>query len=86
MTESHAPEVGMLLGSKSDLPLARKAEDIFAFFAVSWEITIASAHRTPCIGVDTEAGHETDHGEEQTRKIGTVTAAGLGQRVEDPGG
>ncbi|GAB1427785.1 5-(carboxyamino)imidazole ribonucleotide mutase [Aminivibrio sp.] len=47
MTESHAPEVGMLLGSKSDLPLARKAEDIFAFFGVSWEITIASAHRTP---------------------------------------
>ncbi|NLB83694.1 MAG: 5-(carboxyamino)imidazole ribonucleotide mutase [Synergistaceae bacterium] len=47
MINTVAPEVGVLLGSKSDLPLARKAGEIFAFFAVPWEITIASAHRTP---------------------------------------
>ena len=47
MTKITAPEVGVLLGSKSDLPLARKAGEIFSFFGVSWEITIASAHRTP---------------------------------------
>lgn len=41
------PEIGILLGSKSDLPLVKKVEDVFSFFEVSWEISIASAHRTP---------------------------------------
>jgi len=41
------PEIGIVIGSKSDLPLVKKAEDVFSFFGVRWEITIASAHRTP---------------------------------------
>ena len=42
-----SPEVGILIGSKSDYPLVKKVEDVFAFFGVSWEISVASAHRTP---------------------------------------
>ena len=41
------PEIGIVVGSKSDLPLVKKAEDVFSFFSIRWEITIASAHRTP---------------------------------------
>lgn len=40
-------EVGIILGSKSDLPLVKKAGEIFDLFHVPWEVTIASAHRTP---------------------------------------
>lgn len=40
-------DVGFILGSKSDLPLVKKAGEVFAFFGISWEVTIASAHRTP---------------------------------------
>ncbi len=41
------PEVGILLGSKSDLALVKKVGDVFSFFDVSWELSVASAHRTP---------------------------------------
>lgn len=44
---SRSPEVGVLIGSQSDYPLVKKVEDVFAFFGVSWEISVASAHRTP---------------------------------------
>jgi phosphoribosylaminoimidazole carboxylase PurE protein len=46
MTKKTA-EIGILLGSKSDLALVKKVEEVFSFFDVSWEISIASAHRTP---------------------------------------
>ncbi|MBP6333112.1 MAG: 5-(carboxyamino)imidazole ribonucleotide mutase [Aminivibrio sp.] len=45
--EKSTPEIGILLGSKSDLALVKKAEDVFSFFGVTWEISVASAHRTP---------------------------------------
>ncbi len=41
------PEVGIVMGSKSDLPLVKKVKEVFDYFGVSWEITVASAHRTP---------------------------------------
>ena len=44
---SPRPEVGIVMGSKSDLPLVKKVEEVFGYFGVSWEITVASAHRTP---------------------------------------
>ena len=37
----------MILGSKSDMPVAEKAEKILKKFSVDYEIKIASAHRTP---------------------------------------
>jgi 5-(carboxyamino)imidazole ribonucleotide mutase len=40
-------DVLVILGSKSDLPVAEKAKAIFEELGVAHEITIASAHRTP---------------------------------------
>jgi len=37
----------MILGSKSDMPVAEKAEKILKNFSVKYEIKVASAHRTP---------------------------------------
>lgn len=41
------PEVGIIMGSKSDLPVMRKAADILKELGVSFEMTVVSAHRTP---------------------------------------
>lgn len=41
------PQVGIIMGSKSDLPVMQKAADILAEFAIPYEITVVSAHRTP---------------------------------------
>jgi len=37
----------IILGSKSDMPVAEKAEKILKKFSVDYEIKVASAHRTP---------------------------------------
>ncbi|HQF92266.1 MAG TPA: 5-(carboxyamino)imidazole ribonucleotide mutase [Synergistaceae bacterium] len=41
------PRVGVLLGSASDLPLAQEAAEIFRALDIPFEVTVASAHRTP---------------------------------------
>jgi phosphoribosylaminoimidazole carboxylase PurE protein len=41
------PVVGIVLGSDSDLSSMREAVDILEKFGVPWEITVASAHRSP---------------------------------------
>lgn len=41
------PVVGVIMGSKSDLPVMQAAADVLAEFGVSYEIKIVSAHRTP---------------------------------------
>lgn len=41
------PEVAILMGSDSDLPVMRAAGDFFKKTGVSFEMTVASAHRTP---------------------------------------
>jgi 5-(carboxyamino)imidazole ribonucleotide mutase len=40
-------KVHIILGSKSDMPVAEKAQKILTDFKVDTEITVASAHRTP---------------------------------------
>lgn len=40
-------KVQIIMGSKSDMPVAEKAQKIFEEFKVDHEIIIASAHRTP---------------------------------------
>lgn len=40
-------DVLILLGSKSDLPVAEKTTAIFDKFKVKYELCVASAHRTP---------------------------------------
>lgn len=40
-------KAGIIMGSDSDLPIVKKAVDIFDSFNVPYEIHIYSAHRTP---------------------------------------
>jgi len=40
-------KIQIILGSKSDMPVAEKAEKILKKFSVDYEIKVASAHRTP---------------------------------------
>ena len=41
------PRIGIIMGSDSDLPVMRGAAEIIEEFAVPFEMTIVSAHRTP---------------------------------------
>jgi 5-(carboxyamino)imidazole ribonucleotide mutase len=41
------PQVSIIMGSKSDLPVMQEAVDMLQEFAVPFEITVVSAHRTP---------------------------------------
>ena len=40
-------KIGIIMGSKSDLPIMQKAIDILRKFGVDSEVKIVSAHRTP---------------------------------------
>ena len=40
-------EVGIIMGSKSDLPVMQNAIDILNVFGINSEVKIVSAHRTP---------------------------------------
>jgi len=40
-------EVGIIMGSKSDLPVMQEAADILKSFGIAFEISVVSAHRTP---------------------------------------
>ncbi len=42
-----APVVGIIMGSRSDLPVMKEAVDILQDFGVAYEVRIVSAHRTP---------------------------------------
>ena len=46
-TESREPKVGIVMGSDSDLGVMEEAAAILRKFDVAFEITVASAHRTP---------------------------------------
>ncbi len=41
------PLVGIVMGSKSDLPIMAEAAEMLESFGIPFEITIASVHRTP---------------------------------------
>lgn len=41
------PRVGIITGSKSDLPLVEKIEKQLKEFGIACDVTVASAHRTP---------------------------------------
>lgn len=42
-----ALEVGIIMGSDSDLPVMQEAAKMLDYFGISYELTIVSAHRTP---------------------------------------
>ena len=41
------PQIGIIMGSDSDLPVMQAAADILKQFDIAYELTIVSAHRTP---------------------------------------
>ena len=45
--KSRKPVVGILMGSDSDLPVMKAAADFFKEMGIGYEMTVASAHRTP---------------------------------------
>eukprot|EP01012_Entosiphon_sulcatum_P043444 TRINITY_DN57764_c0_g1_i1.p1 TRINITY_DN57764_c0_g1~~TRINITY_DN57764_c0_g1_i1.p1 ORF type:complete len:167 (-),score=20.77 TRINITY_DN57764_c0_g1_i1:75-575(-) len=44
---SNSALVGIIMGSKSDLPVMQDAADVLKEFGIDYEITVVSAHRTP---------------------------------------
>jgi len=42
-------DVTILLGSKSDMPVAKKCTDILEMFGVPYQLRVASAHRSPAM-------------------------------------
>lgn len=44
---TETPLVGILMGSDSDLPVMKAAADLFESVGIPYEMTVASAHRTP---------------------------------------
>ena len=47
MKTTKEPTVGIIMGSKSDLPVMQDAIDILKDFEIDCEVKIVSAHRTP---------------------------------------
>ena len=43
----NTPQVGIIMGSNSDYPVMQLAEKLLDQFAISYEIHVVSAHRTP---------------------------------------
>lgn len=53
-------KVFIIMGSKSDLPVAEKATTLLRKFNISYEIAVASAHRTPGRVQDIVSGSDAD--------------------------
>ena len=53
-------KVSIIMGSKSDMPVADKAIAILRKFGVQFDITVASAHRTPRRVEDLVIGSDAD--------------------------
>jgi 5-(carboxyamino)imidazole ribonucleotide mutase len=53
-------KIKIIMGSSSDMPVAEKAKAIFEEFGVSYDITVASAHRTPDVLIKTVEKSDAD--------------------------
>ena len=53
-------KVSIIMGSKSDLPVAEKAISILRKFGISFDIAVASAHRTPARVEELVKGSDAD--------------------------
>ena len=70
-------QVGIVMGSDSDMPIMSKAADILEELGISYEMTIISAHREPELLVDW-AGNARERGMK-------VMIAGAGMAAALPG-
>jgi len=68
---SNPPQVGIVMGSDSDLPVMKAAADFLAWAGVSYEMLITSAHRTP-----EHAAHYAQSARERGLKI-IIAGAGM---------
>lgn len=41
------PQVGIIMGSESDLPVMEEAANVLSELGIAYELTVVSAHRTP---------------------------------------
>lgn len=71
------PVVGIIMGSKSDLPIMQEAADILTELSVPFEITIVSAHRTP--------ERMVDYAQQAVERGLKVIVAGAGGAAHLPG-
>lgn len=71
------PQVGIIMGSKSDLPVMQEAVDFLKEFGLSYEIDIVSAHRTP--------EKMVEYGKEAHKRGIKVIIAGAGGAAHLPG-
>jgi 5-(carboxyamino)imidazole ribonucleotide mutase len=46
-TQADLPLVGIIMGSRSDLPVMKEASGVLAEFGIPHEVRVVSAHRTP---------------------------------------
>ena len=70
-------QVGIIMGSDSDLPVMQEAADILATMGVPYEMTIVSAHRTP--------GRLYDYASSAVERGLKVIIAGAGGAAHLPG-
>lgn len=70
-------KVGIIMGSKSDLPVMQEAIDVLKGFEIDVEIDIVSAHRTP--------EKLFDYGKQAHQKGFSVIIAGAGGAAHLPG-
>lgn len=47
MSQSEHPQVGIIMGSKSDWDTMQKAGDVLTEAGIAWEMDVMSAHRDP---------------------------------------
>ena len=71
------PQVGIVMGSDSDMPIMAKAADILEELGISYEMNIISAHREPDIFFDYAKNAE--------KKGYKVIIAGAGMAAHLPG-
>lgn len=77
MSNQKNPLVGIIMGSKSDLPVMQEAADILTDFGIAFEITVVSAHRTP--------ERMFNYAKEATKRGLKVIIAGAGGAAHLPG-
>ncbi len=70
-------KVGIIMGSKSDLPVMQEAADILKDLGVAFEINVVSAHRTP--------KRMFDYAESASKRGLKVIIAGAGGAAHLPG-
>ncbi len=75
--KSVRPLVGIIMGSKSDLPVMKEAASALDEFGIAYEITIVSAHRTPLRMVE--------YAQNATKRGLKVIIAGAGGAAHLPG-